>query len=302
MGTAIGRHPAWLALLTLLLAAPGAVFAQGRTSGAILGRVTEAGTDRPIGGATVAARHAETPSEPGEDATALTASDGIFFLSPLRPGPHTITATFGGYDTASIAGYPVRASDPNRAMPGPALFALSRPAGGATARSDEGPAPRSDAHLEARVRWETRGDGARSGEPLTHPPLTGDRFVVVEIHRYPGERPRQRAPELSEEQVLVVGTDRRGTPRDGSLIPDPGLLRAEAPGPDGALTGETRRLAGTEFLVIMPADPEIVTLRFYRPRWTGALFALELLGTADFPAPPAASGQPTGTLTPSPDR
>jgi len=307
MCTATGRHLLGRALTAALLTVPAAAFAPGRASGAVLGRVTDAGTGRPLRGATVTARSAEAPSE----AQALSASDGIFLLTPLRPGAHTITATCGGYESASIVDYPIRSAAPDRAAPGPVLFALHAP--GATrhasvpnvARGARRRAPgagRGASHLEARVRWETHGDAAHPGEPGPHPAIAGDRFVVVEVHRYPGERARQRMPELSEEQVLVVGTGATGHPRDWALVADPGLIRAESAGTDGTLAGETRRAAGTEFLVTMPQDPEIAELRFYRPRWTGTLFALELLGTARFPAPLAPSGERPGTLTPSPDR
>jgi hypothetical protein len=276
----------------------------------------------------------------------VTAVDGIFFLTGLPPGDYTITAGYGGFESASIAGHPVRSGDPSLAAAPPVLLALRRSAQGAPDNPPRaGQAPDTPgqtllgepllaataaaapvaigalpAHLEARVRWETRGDlphpgqsllGAKTapagdpvatGEPASRPAFSGDRFVVVELHRYPGPMPRQRAPELSEEQLLVVGVDARGQPRDWALVADPGLVRAESPDARGRLQGETHRLAETEFLVTLPAGPAIAELRFYRPRWMESRFALELLGGARFPTPPAGPSERPDSLTPSPER
>jgi hypothetical protein len=287
-------------LIAPLLVAPAMVRAQGRSSSAVLGRVTEAGSGRAISGATVTARERAT----GSEQQATSAIDGVFFLTSLVPGRHTITAACGGFEPASLADLPIRTGDLTLPEPRPVLLALRR-AGETSPRStgpgQEGNGSRQEMHLEARVRWETLGN-LHPGEPAPQPAAGADRFTVIAVHRYPGARPRQRTPELSEEQILVVTADARGEPRAWTLVTDPALIRAERPGPDGGLTGETHRLARAELLVTLPADPRATGLRFYRPRWTGALFALDLLGTAGLPARPAAAGERSESLTPSPER
>jgi hypothetical protein len=289
-------------LIAALLAAPVMVRAQGRSSSAVLGRVTEAGSGRAISGATVTARERAT----GSEQQATSAIDGVFFLTSLLPGRHAITAACGGFEPASLADLPIRAGDPTLPEPQPVLLALRRagqlsPRSAGPAREGNGSPSRQEIHLEARVRWETQGSLHR-GEPVPQPATGADRFTVIAVHRYPGARPRQRTPELSEEQILVITADARGEPRAWTLVTDPGLIRAERPGPDGGLTGETHRLARAELLVTLPADPQATGLRFYRPRWTGALFALDLLGTAGLLAHPAAAGERSESLTPSPER
>lgn len=284
MARSVVRSLRGLTLAVALFLVGTAAPAQEVGRGAILGRVTDAHTGRPIVGATVTAANGA--------ARTLTASDGIFCLAPLPPGRHTVTATHGGYEPSSVAEAPSPSTETPATTRPPILLGLRSVGQTGDPRARHEPAASGGSrrvpwHLEARVRWESAD--------------TANRFVVVEIHRYPGARPRQRAPELSEEQMLVVATA-AGAPRDGSLIPDPGVLRAEAPGADGVLTGETRRLSETEFLVTLAAEPGIDELRFYRPRWTGALFGLDLLGAARLPALPAILEARPGALTPHPDR
>jgi hypothetical protein len=75
------------------------------------------------------------------------------------------------------------------------------------------------------------------------------------------------------------------------LIPDPTIMRAELPGPTGELTGGAVPQATSDFLVALPDDPAVTELRFYRPRWTGAVFGLDLLGTAPLSSLPLVPGE-----------
>jgi hypothetical protein len=132
---------------------------------------------------------------------------------------------------------------------------------------------------EVRVRWEA------------HPTMPPDSvldpqrfraasiFAVVERRHASGAMPRQRALELSADQLLIIAVDRLGRDRQRLLMPDPRLLRAEWPDPTGELQGVVLHRANAEFFLSVPDDPAITELRVYHPRWTGKAFDLDLLGT-----------------------
>jgi hypothetical protein len=132
---------------------------------------------------------------------------------------------------------------------------------------------------EVRVRWD-----AYPGLP-TESVLEPQRFhaaslfAVVERRRASGAMPRQRAIELSSDQLLIIAVDRLGHDRQRRLLPDPRLLRAEWPDPTGQLQGVVLHRANAEFFLPVPDDPAITELHMYHPRWTGSAFALDLLGT-----------------------
>lgn len=130
---------------------------------------------------------------------------------------------------------------------------------------------------EVRVRWEPYiGAPAPQVAPGTEQPSS--LFTLLERRRVPGSLPRQRNPELSSEQIVVVAVDAQGLEIDRQLIPDPRVLRGEGPGPSGELSGVVLHHAKTELLITLPDDPAITELRLYHPRWTGTAFVLDLLG------------------------
>lgn len=94
-----------------------------------------------------------------------------------------------------------------------------------------------------------------------------------------GSLARQRALELSSEQLLVAAVDAQNELKWWTVIADPRILRAETSSPDGQLQGQIIYRASTEFVVNFPDDQDIKELRLYFPRWTGEVFALELVGT-----------------------
>jgi hypothetical protein len=108
-------------------------------------------------------------------------------------------------------------------------------------------------------------------------------FTLLERRSAPGSLPRQRNPELSSDQIVVIAVDAQGKEIDWQIIPDPRILRAEFPGPTGELRGEVLHHAETELLITFPNDPAVKELRLYHPHWTGAGFILDLLGTIPLP-------------------
>ena len=98
-----------------------------------------------------------------------------------------------------------------------------------------------------------------------------------------GARPRQRNPELSSDQLVVVAEDAAGQILDWQAIPDPRVLRAEEPGPSGELRGTVLHRATAELLVTIPSNPAIAVLRLYHPRWTPGGFVLDQVGVVQLP-------------------
>ena len=86
----------------------------------------------------------------------------------------------------------------------------------------------------------------------------------------------RRALELSENELLVVGTDAKRQVRWWTSIADPRVVRYETGDEDGNLIDGGIILRGdVQFSVEMPDDPEIGSVEIFHPRWTGAAFELE---------------------------
>ena len=96
---------------------------------------------------------------------------------------------------------------------------------------------------------------------------------------------RQRDPQLSEDDLVIVAVNAQGADVGWQLVKDPSVVRAEAPTASGELRGQVLRRPQTSFVVTVPqASPAIAVLRVYKPRWTGSGFALDALGTVTIPA------------------
>lgn len=132
---------------------------------------------------------------------------------------------------------------------------------------------------EVRIQWQSYPAGAPEKlEPSFSKPLTNS-FTVVHQRVVSGRLPRQRNPELSTDQIVVIARDADGRDLDSHLIPDPRILRAEQPDSSGKLTGQILYRANADFFITLPADPKIKQIDFYHPQWSGTEFSLESLGT-----------------------
>lgn len=135
---------------------------------------------------------------------------------------------------------------------------------------------------ELRVGWDTlAAQSAPAGGPSAPPPPSA--FTLLGRQSASGTLPRQRNPELSDGQIVVVAEDAQGQVLDWQIVADPRVLRSEGPGPTGELTGQILRQASTELMIAIPDDPAIVWLRLYHPRWTGTKFNLDPLGSIPLP-------------------
>ena len=90
---------------------------------------------------------------------------------------------------------------------------------------------------------------------------------------------RERDPQLSPDELVVIATDTRGTAIGWQHVKDPRVIRAEAPGIDGVLSGQWLRRTLAEFVVAVPDDLAAAELRIYETSWTGRAWTLTPLGT-----------------------
>ncbi|HEX7240763.1 MAG TPA: TonB-dependent receptor [Longimicrobiaceae bacterium] len=96
------RTQSLLAALLLALALPAGLAAQGAT-GRIEGRVVDARTGAPLGGARVVLQ--------GSQDAAVTGTDGRFSLARVPVGSRTVAATLMGYTPATVPGVQVQAAE-----------------------------------------------------------------------------------------------------------------------------------------------------------------------------------------------
>jgi hypothetical protein len=133
---------------------------------------------------------------------------------------------------------------------------------------------------EVRVRWTTSTPPPPGTSAERIGPAAAQLFSVINRQTRTGRLRRQREPELNSDQMVIIARDSNGKMLDWQIVPDPRVIRAEAPGPGGQLSGQTFYLGRADFLFTLPSDPDITRIDFYRPRWTGAYFDLDLIGAA----------------------
>jgi hypothetical protein len=120
---------------------------------------------------------------------------------------------------------------------------------------------------------------AASGTTTASPPPPSTSLDVGERRQAVGSFRFERRPELSTDQLVVVGMDSSGANVAWSLARDPRLVRAELPGPDGVPRGQRFYRAGAELLAVLPDSPQIVRGAVYQPTWNGTDWQLTLIGT-----------------------
>jgi hypothetical protein len=145
--------------------------------------------------------------------------------------------------------------------------------------------PDGSGHREVRVVWEADPAAKAAVSRVETHTLEarrdsfGHTLRVAGVRRLAGSLPRHRSPELSQDKLMVAAVGAGGKLRWWTLMDDPRLLRAEAPGPDGVLSGQIFYRAEPEFVVNVPEDGGTTELRLYHPRWTGEEFVLDIINT-----------------------
>jgi hypothetical protein len=130
--------------------------------------------------------------------------------------------------------------------------------------------------LELRLRWSASSATDRDGRSRTFT-LTNRRVAV-------GRLRNERRPELSADRLVVVSLDEAGRELDWRLVPNPRIVRLEAPGANGLLTGRTIEQDVLDLEVAVARLPGLRLLRIYQPRWSGTEYLLDLVGAFDLGA------------------
>jgi hypothetical protein len=136
---------------------------------------------------------------------------------------------------------------------------------------------------QLRIRWTLTPAPPPGGNRPAAVPSAVPALSVISEQSIAGSIRRQRQPQVTTDQLVVVQKRADGRALDWALIANPRLVRAEVPGADGRLTGRTVLRDDVELMVIMTPAPDAVTVALYQPRWTGTEHVLDLIGEATLP-------------------
>jgi len=139
--------------------------------------------------------------------------------------------------------------------------------------------------VEMTIQWNVTG-AAASADPqpadVAGPPRND--FEVTARRLVSGAPVRQRDPQLSEDDLVIIAVDPQGTEMGWQVVKDPSFVRAETPGVAGELQHQTLRRPEASFVVTLPEQGAgIAELRLFKPRWTGTAYVLDPLGTVTVP-------------------
>ena len=125
---------------------------------------------------------------------------------------------------------------------------------------------------ELRVRWTApRTDAARTR-------ATVGTFTLLGQVRFTGAPRRERQPEPSANDLVIVVQDSTGRDLDWRIIPNPRLIRAETPDQDGVLSGRVIERDQVELLIYIPDVAGADRIQIFSPMWNGKDYPLEPLG------------------------
>ena len=137
--------------------------------------------------------------------------------------------------------------------------------------------PQSGSVREIKVRMSVGGTPSEQTRYLSFRPEFA-RMEALERRTMPGNLPRQRRPELSEDLLVVVAYNGRGEEVYRTSQIDPRLLRAETADESGRLTSTLLYRESVDFWIALPDDPELDKAVFFHPQWTGEVFNLIPVG------------------------
>jgi len=110
-----------------------------------------------------------------------------------------------------------------------------------------------------------------------------NRFQLRERRRLTGPLALERNPELAQDRLVLVAADAKGVALSWQLIVDPRIVRAEHPGPDGTLAGQTLYRADVQVTFDLPDLQQLTQVFIYQPRWTGDRWLLDLVASLPVP-------------------
>ena len=146
------------------------------------------------------------------------------------------------------------------------------------------PTASASATQELTVRW-TPYPGATAAVIVPGARLATAGFLLLERRPVTGDLPRQRSPQLSSDQLVAIGVDATGREIDWQLVKDPRIIRAEAAGADGRLSGQVLHRIDAEFLLTVPAGNAFAAIRIYETAWTGSQYLLRYVGAIPLDQP-----------------
>ena len=140
---------------------------------------------------------------------------------------------------------------------------------------------------ELRLRLTTEAPAAAGAQgAVPQSSGSGTTLRLMGATRTRGQLRRERRPEVSISDLVVVLSDDQGVESDWRIVRDPRIVRAEVPEtPGGALTGRTVERQDAELLVSIP-DAGATRLTIYKPRWTGTDYELDALAQLPLGAVP----------------
>ncbi len=139
---------------------------------------------------------------------------------------------------------------------------------------------RSSRVSEVNVVW---SGGLSAG--VTSVGNTASQLAVLGARSIDSGMQRERDPQLAEDEIVAVAVDAAGQPLGWHHLKDPRTLRAEAPGADGILSGQTLRRAVAEFVMPLPEGVGIRAVRVYEVGWNGQAFVLVPVGDVSVNVP-----------------
>ena len=126
---------------------------------------------------------------------------------------------------------------------------------------------------ELRIHW-TAPRAATQGASTSSP----NSFKLLGQVRFSGAPRRERQPEPSANDLVIVVQDSSGNDLDWRIIPNPRLIRSETPDRSGLLSGQLIERDEVELLVYVPDIAGAERIQIFSPVWNGREFALDPLG------------------------
>jgi len=123
---------------------------------------------------------------------------------------------------------------------------------------------------------------AVDGSANTSPPST-QQMDVLSSKQTNQPSARQRAPQVSENHLIVLAVNASGEELYREIILDPRLIRSELTGDDELGDKTEFYLDEVLFSLTLPDDADIAEIRLLKPRWTGSEFISDLVASARVP-------------------
>jgi hypothetical protein len=126
---------------------------------------------------------------------------------------------------------------------------------------------------ELRIHW-TAPRSSTQGASTS----STNSFTLLGQVRFSGAPRRERQPEPSANDLVIVVQDAAGRDLDWRIIPNPRLIRSETPDRSGLLSGQLIERDEVELLVYVPDVAGAERIQIFSPVWNGQEFTLAPLG------------------------